>query len=103
MGCKDIALIGQDLAYESEKSHSPLADAGGDIKIGEDGNIDWKVKDPKSWLSKKENSMGPVQVVESYFSDGVISQHVNTNMGLLSFITSFETIARQNKEKTQFL
>lgn len=91
LGCNPIALIGQDLAFEGNLSHSPLADANGTLQVN-NGILEWYVTDPKSNLYGKKSIMGVPQKVNGFFNDPVI-----TNIGLKSFITSFETIATEHK------
>lgn len=93
-GCNPIALIGQDLAYENGLSHNQNADASGKVKIDEHGMITWNVDDPNSILKENEHQMGGVLNVEGYFG-GL----VQTNIGLMSFITSFENIFKTYKDK----
>ena len=92
MGCDPIIMVGQDLAL-GETSHIKQADAMGELTYGEDGIISWDVSDPRSSLVKgKEDTtytMGPVQMVPGYFGEPV-----KTNVGLASFITSFETMIK---------
>lgn len=87
MGCNPITFIGQDLAYENGLSHNPLADASGKVKIDENGLIEWDVDDPRTLLSK--HNMGCVVNTPGY-----LGGFVQTNYGLLSFITSFENIIK---------
>ena len=99
LGCDPITLIGQDLAYENDlKSHADGADASGQILIDKDtGYVAWNVTDPKSHLInekvKSTYMMGQGIMVPGYWGTQVL-----TNSGLASFITSFETLALQNKE-----
>jgi tetratricopeptide (TPR) repeat protein len=90
LGCSQITLIGQDLAYESNLSHTPLADASGTVAISEKG-IAWTVDDPGSHLKKDETSydMGAIKWIPGYFGD-----MVPTNYGLASFITAFENMVK---------
>lgn len=97
-GCNPIILIGQDLAYEKNLSHNPNADASGEVEIGEDNLIKWRVNDPKSILKDQECIMGVVQDVP-----GFLDNSVQTNVGLLSFITSFRHIFDRYKETTTFI
>lgn len=85
LGCDPLIMIGQDLAYDSNKSHCSQADAGGTLKKDESGEVQWEVNDPRSELYKKEYSMGNLITVPGYFL-----KDVQTNIGLASFITSFE-------------
>lgn len=86
LGCSPIAMIGQDLAL-SETSHSPQADAMGNVKT-ENGTINWEVTDQSAkTLHGKSHSMGPVTEVPGYFGKPVL-----TNVGLASFITAFESM-----------
>ncbi|MFA5396583.1 MAG: 6-hydroxymethylpterin diphosphokinase MptE-like protein [Methanogenium sp.] len=95
MGCNPIILIGQDLAYENNLSHNPNADASGKVNISDDGLIKWNVDDPNSILKNQECIMGTVQEVSGY-----LESNVNTNIGLLSFITSFEHIFKRYEKIT---
>ncbi len=95
LGCNPIILTGQDLAYENNLSHNPNADASGTVKINQDGLIKWEVDDPKSLLRGQECIMGVVQEVPGY-----VDNVVQTNIGLLSFITSFKHIFERYKEIT---
>ena len=91
LGCDTIILTGQDLAYEKNFSHIPLADSGGKIIKDENGKLTWEVKDQRSNIYSKEKnkySMGLSYKVPGYFGDTV-----DTNAGLLCFITSFENMA----------
>lgn len=94
LGCNPIAITGQDLAYEGRLSHSPLADANGKLRVNEEtGLLEWIVTDPRSQLKKSTSIMGYPQIVPGYFDTDVM-----TNIGLKSFITSFEFIANSNKD-----
>ncbi len=93
MGCSPIALTGQDLAYDGDKSHIELVDEGGDVEINENGEIKWNVVDPNSTI-KGEHSMGGVTYVMGYFGKAV-----TTNVGLQSFITSFEYLFNNSDKK----
>lgn len=98
LGCNNIGIIGQDLAYEGNRSHMELADASGEIKYKEDGTINWKVKDPNSHLNNLDSSMGYTQKVEAYFNDGINNKFLPTNAGLASFIVAFENIIASLKD-----
>ncbi len=96
LGCDPITLIGQDLAL-SNTSHIPLADASGKIQISENGQIGWKVSDHRCHLHNEKDEvygMGPVHQVPGYYGKPVI-----TNLGLASFITSFEAMASKCEAK----
>ncbi len=91
LGCNPITFIGQDLAL-GETSHSPLADAGGDIFVNEQGQIAWKIKDQRCSLYGKDAvGMGPVHHVLGYWG-----KHVMTNLGLNSFLTTFNQMVKQH-------
>lgn len=98
LGCNPIGVIGQDFAYndgieddETLNSHINQVDAGGHVVV-ENGLLRWKIDDPRSLLKKQDHVMGyPVNV------DGYYGKPVITNIGLQSFITSFERII-ENKE-----
>jgi len=98
LGCNNIGIIGQDLAYEGNRSHIELADASGKIEYNENGTIKWKIDDPNSHLKDVENSMGYTQKVEAYFNDKINNKILPTNMGLASFIIAFENIISQLKD-----
>jgi hypothetical protein len=101
MGCSPIATVGLDLAYSADlKSHIPQVDAGGKCTVDEAGQLHWDIKDPRSTLKGKELSMGSLNYVPGYFGE-----MVPTNIGLASFITSFETIYENihKKDKDQIL
>lgn len=94
MGCKNVIIIGQDLAYDTDRSHNPNADSGGHIEV-ENGQIWWVVNDQRSHLSgqNKKYTMGAAHYVEGYFGAPVL-----TNLGLASFITAFENIIMRNPD-----
>jgi TolA-binding protein len=96
LGCSPIAFTGQDLAFEGGKSHIPLVDAGGKVKTDPNtGQIVWEIDDPRSILQKeKSHGMGMTKMVTSYYEDGFVS----TNIGLASFITSFEYLTKKYKD-----
>jgi len=92
LGCNPIILTGQDLAYEKNYSHIPLADSTGEIQRNEDGTLNWNVKDQRSNIYTKEKtkySMGMTYKVAGYYGEAV-----DTNAGLLCFITSFENMVK---------
>ncbi|HUX79507.1 MAG TPA: 6-hydroxymethylpterin diphosphokinase MptE-like protein [Alphaproteobacteria bacterium] len=89
LGCDPLIMIGQDLAYEDEQSHFPQADSRGILKTDTDGTMQWEVQDPRCHLHGKEYSMGAPIEVEGYFMKAV-----KTNVGLSSFITSFERFTK---------
>lgn len=89
LGCNPITFIGQDLAL-GKTSHTPLADAAGDVKISPEGLIEWEIKDHRCSLhGKQKYGMGIVKMVDGYYG-----KPVPTNMGLASFITSFEAMIK---------
>jgi len=88
LGCKNIAMIGQDLSYDADKSHNPNADSSGDLFV-ENGLLMWKITDPKSNLYGKTYSMGQAKYVPGFWGNNVL-----TNLGLASFIHSFENIVQ---------
>lgn len=94
LGCSPITLIGQDLSYEKNQSHFKGADSSGRLEIKDEGQIDWFVDDPRSPLYGKSYSMGTGVIVPGYFGGNVL-----TNVGLASFISSFETIAESETGK----
>lgn len=94
MGCDPIIFIGQDLAYEDNgRSHHNLTDEAGSIDINKN-EITWKVDDPRSKI-QGNHSMGPVQLVNGYYG-----KLVKSNMGYVSFISTFERIFRNLSDKT---
>ena len=96
MGCNPIGITGQDLAYEGNKSHTDQADSSGTILLEEDGNIQWKINDPRSAIKDETINFGNFIPVEGYFGDNVA-----TNIGLQSFITSFNNIIDRYKKDFQ--
>lgn len=92
LGCDPIILIGQDLAYSEEEklSHFNQADEAGTLEFKDD-QINWKVTDKRSHLHGENtvHSMGKLINVDGYFGEPV-----KTNVGLASFITSFESIIK---------
>lgn len=98
LGCSPITLLGQDLAYEDlNRSHVDGADSSGKLKI-KDGLLVWEVDDPNSdTLNKEDYVMGIPQHVDGYMGGQVV-----TNIGLLSFITSFESMAKKYSYKKLF-
>lgn len=90
MGCNPIMFIGQDLAL-SEKSHCSQVDSGGKIEII-DGNIKWKVDDPRSKTlhARDDIGMGSAQYVNGWWGSPVL-----TNTGLMTFITAMERLISQ--------
>ena len=83
-GCRSIALIGQDLAYEGDQSHTAGTDSAGALTVGEDGVLYWEIKDSKSSIGGTTSSLGYAITVPGYYGKPVI-----TNVGLQSFITAF--------------
>ena len=85
--CNPIVFVGQDLSL-GETSHIALADAGGEVLVGDDGMIGWKVSDQRCHLhGDAVHGMG--QVV---YTDGYYGKSVMTNAGLASFLTVFENM-----------
>ena len=93
LGCNPICIIGQDFSF-ADKRHTSLADTTGDIRIDENGFIQWKVTDPRSHLYGKEYSEGPAHFVPGYWGGMVL-----TNFGLASFITSFDRMVKNYKDR----
>jgi hypothetical protein len=94
MGCDPIVIIGQDLAWEGEKTHIKQVDEMGTVKRGEDGSIGWDVDDPNTVIPGKAQRMGADIKVMGYYG-----HLVSTNIGLLSFIESFKRIVPIVKAK----
>lgn len=96
LGCKNIIIIGQDLAYEDDISHFQ-ADSSGKIIQLENGMLQWEITDPRSSIGEKSgnnvHSMGYTEFVEGYYNN-----IVKTNIGLKSFILTFETMIRMYPE-----
>ena len=87
LGCNPIIFVGQDLAL-GESSHIAQADAAGEVNISPDGKINWKVKDHRCSLHGEESySMGPIVQTPGYYGKPVV-----TNLGLASFLTTFEAM-----------
>jgi len=93
MGCNPIILTGQDLAYEKDQSHIPLADSMGKIKVNENNTLSWDVGDPRSTVSSK--TKGVHQMGLAYKVPGYFGKSVPTNSGLMCFITSFVHIIKK--------
>ena len=87
LGCNPITIIGQDLAWEGENTHTRLADEMGKVKRGENGSIGWNVDDPNTAIEKRDQAMGQQVQLMGYYGKPVF-----TNIGLLSFHSSFEQI-----------
>lgn len=89
LGCNPIIFTGQDLAYgKDNRSHIALADAGGKVKVDENGILKWNIEDQRCSLhGKQDYSMGLPQPIPGYYGKPVM-----TNMGLLSFLTAFQTM-----------
>ncbi len=91
LGCNPIVFIGQDLSL-GETSHIALADAGGEVLVGEDGLIRWKVSDQRCHLHGDTlHGMGQVVYVPGYYGG-----YVMTNTGLASFLTVFQDMVERH-------
>lgn len=98
LGCNPITFIGQDLAL-GKTSHTPLADASGEVIVSKNGQIGWEVKDQRCSLhSKQIYGMGPVHMVNGYFGKPVM-----TNLGLASFITAMEAMVEAHLKDSEKL
>lgn len=95
LGCDPIIFVGQDLSYDTNRSHANGADASGEIMVDQNGMIQWVITDPRSSLKKVLYPMGPAQYVPSFWG----GEKVLTNLGLASFITSFEAMIERHPEK----
>lgn len=96
-GCKKIALIGQDLAYdESMVSHVAGTDSSGKISITESGELMWDVDDGHSCIAGTKQSLGHAWHAPGYWGGEVI-----TNAGLQSFSTAFTSIAKSIRKKSR--
>lgn len=93
LGCEPIGIIGQDLALTDNRSHIETVDAGGRVEVVE-GEIQWIVEDPTSHLKEVRHSMGPAVYVPGYFGGNVL-----TNVGLSSFLHSYDAILRDKTVK----
>lgn len=94
LGCDPITMVGLDLSYSNEMtSHTKQADAQGKIEIDENGLLQWVIQDPRSPIYKKKNCMGQACYVPGYYGKRVV-----TNIGLQSFITSFEFLVKKRKQ-----
>ena len=86
MGCNPLIFIGQDLSWTT-KTHAATLDENGDVSV-ENGQIFWTVTDPRSKLKKlKKMCVGPAVYLPGYFGESVV-----TNVGLASFVTSFDAM-----------
>jgi hypothetical protein len=93
MGCDPIIFIGHNMSW-TNKTHADTLDESGDV-IVENGLLFWKVTDPRSRLKKeKKMCVGQAIHVPGYYGDTVV-----TNVGLASFITSFEEMIK-NLDRT---
>ncbi len=93
MGCDPIIMLGHGFSYAKNISHTRQVDAGGIIEIKDD-MITWKVTDPRSSLKGKEYHQGHVA-----YLPGIFGNLIPVNIGLASFITSFERMFKDAKEK----
>jgi len=87
MGCEPITIIGQDLAWEGEKTHIRLADEMGSVKRSEDGSLGWDVDDPNTVIKGETQNVGGAIPLMGYYG-----KPVHTNVGLLSFHSGFEQL-----------
>lgn len=88
LGCEPLIFVGQDLALTDGKSHFNQADSSGVVSV-ENGEIRWKVSDHRSTLHDGNYSMGEAQYIPGYYGEPVM-----TNVGLLSFLTTFEALVK---------
>ena len=91
LGCNPITFIGQDLSL-GETSHIPLADAGGNVSVDQNGNIGWKVNDQRCHL----HDMGMHGMGQCQFVDGYYGKPVMTNLGFVSFLTVFQNMVERH-------
>ena len=89
LGCEPLIFVGQDLALTDGKSHFNQADSSGVVSLNEHGEIRWKVSDHRSTLHEGDFSMGEAQYIPGYYGEPVM-----TNVGLLSFLTTFEALVK---------
>ncbi len=95
LGCNPICFTGQDLAL-GETSHMNQADAGGKVILDQAGNIKWEVTDPGCSLHGRDDlSMGQMIYVDGYYGTPV-----STNIGLASFITSFNSMVERHLKES---
>jgi hypothetical protein len=88
MGCDPLIFIGQDLSW-TNKTHADTLDESGKVTV-DNGLLFWEVTDPRSTLKKlKKMCIGQAIYVPGYFGAPVL-----TNIGLASFITSFEAMIK---------
>lgn len=93
LGCKKVILLGHNLSYENGLSHVQQVDAGGEVDLDPVKGITWKIQDPRSSLSGQEHNYGQVVYVPGFFGDPI-----PTNVGLSSFITTFESFFESDKD-----
>ena len=92
LGCNPITFVGQDLSLGAT-SHIAQADAMGEILVGENGQILWKVNDQRCRLHSDEMvTMGYAHNIPGYYGG-----EVTTNMGLASFLTVFESMVERHQ------
>jgi tetratricopeptide (TPR) repeat protein len=93
MGCDPIIFIGHDLSW-TNKTHADTLDESGEVTV-DNGLLFWEVTDPRSRLKKiKKMCIGQAIHVPGYYGSTVV-----TNIGLSSFITSFEEMIK-NLDRT---
>lgn len=91
MGCNPIILVGHGFSAETGKSHTNQVDAGGVVEI-EGEAINWTVTDPRSKLHQVKQYQGaPV------YLPGIFGQSCPLNIGLASFVTTFEAMFKKSK------
>lgn len=93
MGCDPLIFIGHDLSW-TNKTHADTLDESGEVTV-DNGLLFWEVTDPRSRLKKvKKMCIGQAISVPGYYGGTV-----TTNIGLSSFITSFEEMIK-NLDRT---
>ena len=93
LGCDPIIFLGHGYSFHRGTSHTEQVDAGGKIEM-KDGMIKWKVTDPRSKLKGKDQFQGAIVNLP-----GIFGEPSPVNVGLASFVTTFEDMFRKSTEK----
>jgi len=93
MGCNPIIFLGHGFDFSRGVSHTSQVDAGGEIKV-ENDMVTWKVTDPRSSIKDKDQFQG--QLIKL---PGIYGNPATMNVGLASFVTTFEEMFKTSTEK----
>lgn len=92
MGCNPIIFLGHGYSFHRGISHTEQVDAGGKIEM-KNGMIRWKVTDPRSQIKGKDQIQGAI-----VYLPGIFGEPSPVNVGLASFVTTFEDMFRKSTE-----